>query len=277
MRKGVMNTAEPASSRQANQRFVKKLDSTYAKADLKQVSNNATQLSSEEITQLLRILDDFEYLFGGIPVYCDTEPVDLVIKPYYKPFNSEYYWLPRINKENFRKEPKLLVKIGVLNLVQQSQYGTPIFIIRKKEGTLRFITDYRRLNHKLVRNTYLLPRIGKNMQQLELLQYATALYINMGYYTISLSTASNDMTTIVTEFGKFRYIFIPMGMCALGGIFQVKVDQLLGDIKVVETYIDNILVLSKEILSHYTEQQKIFFVILRAADLKVNYPKCSFG
>ena len=47
---------------------------------------------------------------------------------------------------------------------------------------------------------------------MELFQYATALYINMGYYTIRLLPASQDMTKIVTEFGKFRYIFIPMGM-----------------------------------------------------------------
>ena len=37
-----MKTAEPASAREANERMVKILDSTYAKADLKQVSNNAT-------------------------------------------------------------------------------------------------------------------------------------------------------------------------------------------------------------------------------------------
>ena len=44
---------------------------------------------------------------------------------------------------------KCLVKIGVLTPVQQSQYGTPIFIIPKKEENVRFITDYRRLNQQL--------------------------------------------------------------------------------------------------------------------------------
>ena len=59
-----------------------------------------------------------------------------------------------------------MVKIGVLTPVQNSQYGTPIVIIPKKEGTVRFITDYHRLNHKLVRRTHLLPRIGETVQQL---------------------------------------------------------------------------------------------------------------
>ena len=51
------------------------------------------------------------------------------------------------------------------------------------------------------------------------------------------------MMMIVTEFGKFRYNGLPMGMCDLGDIFQSKVDKLLVDIEGVKTYIDDILVL----------------------------------
>ena len=42
------------------------------------------------------------------------------------------------------------MKIGVLTLVQQIQCVTPIFIISKKEVTVRFIIDYHRLNQQLV-------------------------------------------------------------------------------------------------------------------------------
>ena len=75
--------------------------------------------------------------------------------------------------------------MGVLTLVQQSQCGIPVFIVRNKEGTVRFRTDYHRLNHNLLGNMYPLPRIGKTTKQLEGFQYVTALYLNMGYYTIS--------------------------------------------------------------------------------------------
>ena len=53
----------------------------------------------------------------------------------------------------------------------------------------------------------------------------------MGYYTIRLSPASQDMTGIVTEFGGFKYNRLPMGMCASGDLLQYKVNNLLGDIK----------------------------------------------
>ena len=102
------------------------------KLDLKQVADNATQLSSEEITQPLRLLEDFEDLFGGNLGDWDTDPIDLEIKPGSKRFNSKYYPVPIINNNTFNKELKVLVKIGVLTLVQQSQYGTPVFIIPNK-------------------------------------------------------------------------------------------------------------------------------------------------
>ena len=82
------------------------------------------------------------------------------------------------------------MKIVVLTLVKLSYYGSTVFIIPEKEGTVRFITNYHRLNHKLVRNTHPLPTIGDTIQQLEGFQNATALDLNMGYYTIRISPAS---------------------------------------------------------------------------------------
>ena len=72
------------------------------------------------------------------------------------------------------------------------------------------------------------------MQQLEGLEYTTELYLNMGYYTIRVSPAIQDMKTINNEFGKFRYNRLPMGMCASVDIFQAKVDKILGDIEGVQ-------------------------------------------
>ena len=69
----------------------------------------------------------------------------------------------------------------------------------------------------MVREPYYLPRIGETMKQLEGFYRKKSLYINMGYCTIRIYLASQDMTTIVTEYGKFRYNRLPMGMCWLVG------------------------------------------------------------
>ena len=82
---------------------------------------------------------------------------------------------------------------------------------------------------------------------------------------------------IVPEFGKFRYNRLPMGMCASGDKFQDKVDKLLGDIKGVKIYNNDMPVLINEILYKNIEQLGIIFSRFCAAGLKLNATKCSFG
>ena len=79
------------------------------KADLRQLAANTIHLHSEEITELLRLLEYFEDLFDGTLGDWDTEPVDLDLNPGYKPFNSKCYLVPIINNENVCKELKRLV------------------------------------------------------------------------------------------------------------------------------------------------------------------------
>ena len=85
------------------------------------------------------------------------------------------------------------------------------------------------------------------------------------------------MTKIVTEFGKFRYNLLLMGMRSLGDIFQAKVDNLLGDIEGIKTHIDNKLFLIKDVFYKHIEKLRIIVGRFCAAGLKVNAPRCSFG
>ena len=59
------------------------------------------------------------------------------------------------------------------------------------------------------------------------------------------------MTTLATEFGKLRYNHLHMGMCASGDIFQSKVDKVLSDIEGFKTFIDDILVFSKDYFKNH--------------------------
>ena len=57
----------------------------------------------------------------------------------------------------FKNELMRLVKIGVLERVQESECGTPVFIIPKKEGTVHFLTDYRKVNGQIVHKPFPIP------------------------------------------------------------------------------------------------------------------------
>ena len=65
---------------------------------------------------------------------------------------------------------------------------------------------------------------------MEGLKFSTTLDINIGYYTIHIDTKSKDITTIVTEFGKFQYNVLLMVMLVSVDILQAKVKEILGKI-----------------------------------------------
>jgi hypothetical protein len=99
----------------------------------------------------------------------------------------------------------------------------------------------------------------------------------MGYYTIPLAECSKDITTIVTEFGKFRYRSLPMGMNISADVFQSKIYDLLGDLEGVKAYIDNILCIGKGSFDNHLEQLREILLQCKKAGLKLNAEKCRFG
>jgi hypothetical protein len=184
----IARSEEPKVTAEATDRIVKILDSDYHKADLWKVVAKATQLNKRQQLSLLRLLRKYEALFDGTLGKWNTDPVNIELREDLIPVSSRYYPVPKINKETFRKELLHLVDIGVLTPVQDSEWGTPVFIIPpKKDGTVRFITDYCKVNKLIKRKPYPLPCIANTLQELEGFQFASALDMNMGYYTIRLT------------------------------------------------------------------------------------------
>ena len=86
--------------------MVEILNSAYAKAELKKVANKKTQMNDEERTMLLSLLEDFENLFDGTLGDWATEPVNLEINPYSKPFNSRFILYLESTRENYERTLK---------------------------------------------------------------------------------------------------------------------------------------------------------------------------
>jgi hypothetical protein len=68
----------------------------------------------------------------------------------------------------------------------------------------------------------------------------------MGYYHIELSNAAKELCTITTQWDKYEYQRLPMGLCNSPDIFQEKMNDLLDGLDTVRVYIDDILHATKE-------------------------------
>jgi hypothetical protein len=65
------------------------------------------------------------------------------------------------------------------------------------------------------------------LQELDGFTFATALYLNMGYYTIHLDPDAFKICTIIFPWGKYSYLTLPMGIACSRDIIQAKMSELM--------------------------------------------------
>ena len=139
-----------------------------------------------------------------------------------------------------------MVELGVLVKQPFSQWGAPTFIIPKKNGQVRVISDFREVNKQIIWTPYPIPKIWTMLQDMEGFTYATSLDLNMGYNTIRLDPDAQKICTIVLPWEKYSYMCLPMGIAGLPDIFQEKMSGLMESLKFVHTYLDDLLMTTKE-------------------------------
>ena len=137
-----------------------------------------------EKSQLLALLTKFEFLFDGTLGNWTGPGVDLELIDGAKPYHGKPYPIPQIHERAMRIEVERLVMLGVLEECHDSEWGAPSFIIPKKNGTVRFISDFRKLNALLKRKPFPIPKIQDMLLKLQGFQYASLLDLNMTGDTI---------------------------------------------------------------------------------------------
>ena len=104
-------------------------------------------MATEQREALFNVLEKYEDLFQGTLGEWPGEEVSVELAPDATPYHcGQPIRIPHIHMETLKKEVDRLVEIGVLEVVDGANCGpwcSPSFIIPKKDGRVRFITDYR--------------------------------------------------------------------------------------------------------------------------------------
>ena len=133
-----------------------------------------------------------------------------------QPYHTKLFPFPKVYEETLKTEVNRLVNISVFKLKNTSEWTAPTFIIPKKNGTLRFISDLKEVNKRIKRKPFPMPKIQDLLLKLDGLKYAPSLDSNMGYYHIIFS---RKLFTIILSWRKYEYQKLPMGLCNIPDIF----------------------------------------------------------
>ena len=159
--------------------------------------------------------------------------------------------VPRSHKE---KIAELIADMEYRGIVQPSSspWVSPVILVPKKDGKVRFCVDYRRLNAATKKDVYPLPRIKDIPDTLGQTQYFTTLDLTAGYWQIPLDPTSHSKSAFTTHCDVHEFTRMPFGLCNGPVTFQRLMQTLLAGLewKSCFVYIDNNLVCSQTLEDH---------------------------
>jgi hypothetical protein len=268
---------EPQSTQEATERAMQLLDAKYNKADLRSiVRDNCKHLKVDQQKKLLQLLMKYESLFNRTLDDWKTKPVSLQLKEGASLYHGQAFPVPKIHKDTLIKEVDRLVKLGALEWQPALEWASPLFIMPKKNRTVRFLSYSREANKRLVRKPFPIPKISTVLQELEGFTFATALDLNMRYYTIKLDPDASRICTGIFPWGKYSYKRLLMGIAGSLDIFQSRMLELIEDLENLQAYLDGLLCISRSSLKDHLVKLKEVLRHLCNAGLKVNREKLTF-
>jgi len=156
--------------------------------------------------------------------------------------------------------------------------AAPVFFIKKKDGSLRLVQDYRALNFITVKNKYLLLLISELVSQLRGAQYFTKLDVRWDFNNIRIKPGDEWKTAFQTNRGMFKPLVMFFGMTNSPATFQTMMNDIFQDLiaeGIMVVYLDDILIFTRTEEEH-AKAIRWVLQILQEHKLFLRPEKCEF-
>ena len=159
----------------------------------------------------------------------------------------------------------------------KSPAGAPIMFVKKKDGTLRPVVDYRGLNAVTIKNRHALPLIPVLLDNLAGARLYSKVDLRNAYNHIRIRAGDEWKTAFRTQYGHFEYWVMPFGLSNAPAVFQHMINDIFRDMldNGLIVYLDDLLIYSKTMEEHQRILQEVLHR-LRKARLFAKLEKCEF-
>ena len=134
-----------------------------------------------------------------------------------------------------------MLRAGVIR-PSRSPWCSPLLLVTKPDGSIRFCMDFRQLNTITVSDPYPLPRIDDIFDRLNGSDWFTSIDLKAGYWQILVADEDIEKTAFSTPDGHYEFLRLPFGLKNAPSVFSRIMCQILGDLPFVEIYIDDITI-----------------------------------
>jgi hypothetical protein len=101
-----------------------------------------------------------------------------------------------------------------------SPWSSPVVLVWKKNGDLRFCVDYRKLNDVTKKDCFPLPRIDNALDTLAGAKWFSTLDLKSAYWQVDLHPDNKEKTAFSTGQGLWQFTVMPFGLCNAPATFE---------------------------------------------------------
>ena len=167
------------------------------------------------------------------------------------PFKSALGRLAFAQRDDAKENIQVMIDNNIIE-PSNSPWASPIVLVRKKDGSIRFCIDFRRLNSVTRKDAYPLPRIDDTLESLAGTVYFSTIDLAAGYWQVAMAEEDKQKTGFVSHRGLFQFKVMPFGLCNAPQTFQRLMERVLAGLQWEEclVYLDDIIIFSKTFEEH---------------------------
>ena len=220
-----------------------------------------------------------------LPLFDESAPLGTVpgiqhqirMEPYEVPTRTKQWRLPDSSKTIIRQHCDEMIRRGVVE-PSSSPWMSPVVLVTKKDGKVRFCIDFRIVNTKTIMDAYPMPRIDELIDVLGGSKWFTTLDAKDAYWTIEMDPVDKAKTAFSDGYRLLQFTRMPFGLISAPSTFMRAINRVLSPVlgRHAIAYLDDIVVYSNTLQEHL-EHLSETLSLMQTAGFRLNRKKCSLA
>ena len=243
-----------------------------------QIIGTLDQIFSSGNPSIDKLLATFKNIFShkGNPLTpCTLQPIKIHTEG--SPICQRAYRAPLLKRQAISNTIDDMLAQGIIQ-PSCSPWASPVTLVPKPDGSIRFCVDYRKLNQVSTKDRYPLPQVSDVLDGMQGTAVFSTIDLKSGFHQILVDPADREKTAFICHSRLFEFVRMPTGLANGPSQFQRVMDWVFKDLLgvCVMVYIDDIVIYSKNMNDHISHLELVFKKLAQFG-LQLKAEKCKFG
>ena len=181
----------------------------------------SVSLTSEQRAEVEALIEQYPDVLTSVPGRTDLIQHDIKLSTS-EPIRSKGYPVPFKARDVMDSEIKEMLELDVIEK-SVSPYSSPVVLVPKKDGSVRFCIDFRKLNKVTEFDAEPMPNMEEVINRMSGHKFFTRMDCSKGYWQVCLPDNCKHLTAFETPQGLFQFKTMPFGLVNSGGyVLQIN-------------------------------------------------------